>query len=57
MGRERPTVWSADEQMLTPRFSPTPFLRLLLPVDVAAVAGDVAAAGCASSCMALVWIR
>lgn len=50
MGSERPTVWSVDEQMLTPRFNPTP--GLLMPDVVAAVAGDVAAAGCASSCMA-----
>jgi hypothetical protein len=52
MGNESPTEWSDEEQMLTPRFNPTPFFPTILP-DVVAVADDVAAAaGCASSCMA-----
>lgn len=53
MGNESPTEWSDEEQMLTPRFNPTPFFPTILPDDVVAVADDVAAAaGCASSCMA-----
>ena len=54
MGNESPTESSdEEEQMLTPRFNPTPFFPTILPDVVADVADDVAAAaGCASSCMA-----
>jgi hypothetical protein len=55
MGNESPTECSdEEEQMLTPRFNPTPFFPTILPDVVADVADDVAAAaaGCASSCMA-----